>query len=461
MNSTNPNDVILSKAWNMLWDKSSKFYLPTILENGGDFGGEHIPPLQSVDLDDLKKIPLYQSKTWGNVDITLSSIVLSGIPQVSSNGFTPDSADGKISGGIAFSLLDIKGAYEVIGSGLVGCAMDLAQSSAESGPMPPPVEEEEFPLLGDAQPANLDLARDYRDQLINQGNNGATLVSTYYDQNDTMNTILNDHNAFTAAWPIAVPPGSGGNTKYYMGVTNVAGQNPNDPVYTVGGSAYNSHSYYMQTLLLGVAKNMANGSKDPENPYYALEQSITDFKSNTLPNDGSSTVDTVMTTVKTATPIIPSQGGENLEEVVEHEVARKAREAAEKDFDMWQKKAEAAKAATVAAVTTYKSSGNFDFSFPMPTIAFDGTVKVSGISPNITMTTAVTKLTAAIPDVNINLLSGTDPSFTADAQSKIHDAVWFQQTIGVKVNAALNTQSLLGKISGVMNQALKTLLPNS
>lgn len=123
-------------------------------------------------------------------------------------------------------------------------------------------------------------------------------------------------------------------------------------------------------------------------------------------------------------------------------------------------KAEAMKAAQELSATTYKSSGDFDFDFPMPTIAFDGTVKVAGISPNITMTTTVTKLTAAIPEIDINLLSGSDPNFTADAQKKIHDATWFQQNIGVKVNAALNKQDLLDKISGVMNQALKELLPS-
>jgi hypothetical protein len=449
MSNVNPNVAFLNKAWAMLWDPTSNYYVPKILANGGTFGTVNIQPLQTLALDDMNDTPLYQSSTWGNVDISLTGMNLTGIPQVNGTGFTPSSDASQVTGTVTFSQLELTGAYEVDGSGIVGCAMDLGLEKIIPGGSSTKLTGQDDP------PSNLSLASQYRDQLVNQGGNGITLVSTYYDQNDTLNTILDDTNAFTQAWQYAHPAGAGLDTKYFMGVTNVAGQNPADPNYNVGGDQYNTHSYYMQNTLLAFAIYKAGPNPPPENQYVQLQNSIVGFKGATMPNDQSQTVNNVMNTVQNTNA---PASVEALMQVPETAIARKAREMAEKDYPMWEAKAAAKRAAEQAATTTYSSSGNFDFQFNNPTLTFNGTVAVGGISPNITLTVTITSLSSTIPNVNIVLLSGSDPTLTSDAQDHINNAAWFQTNIGVKVNAALNSTSLLSTFSSIFNQALINLL---
>ncbi|MEI9918537.1 MAG: hypothetical protein WDO14_07020 [Bacteroidota bacterium] len=447
MNTPNPNVVILNRAWAMLWDPKSSFYIPGVLAKGGTFGNVTIPPLQTLALKNMDNVPLYSSSFWGNVEISLDGMTLSGIPQVNGTAFTPSDDASQITGTIAFSNLILGGSYKVVGSGLVGCAMDLGLEKI----MGVGTKADRTANSSLDPPSNLDLARQYRDQLVKQGGNGVQLVSTYYDQNDTINTILTGSNAFTAAWPNAKTDDH--DTKYYMEQTNAAAQNPDNPAYTVGGDGYNMHAFYMQSIMLAVAINMANGSTDPDNPYVSLQKSIICFKKPAAANDQQQTVGSVMQTVQNApTP-------ECSLNVPESDVERKAREMAEKDYPMWEAKAAAEAASVAAAITTYTSSGAFEFGFAMPTITFNGTVTIGGISPNVTMTISITSLSSVIPNVAIILLVGTDPALTSDAQEKINNAVWFQQNIGLKVQGALNQQSLLNTISNIFNQAIISILP--
>jgi hypothetical protein len=445
MNQVDPNVVILNQAWALLWDPTSKFYLPTVLQNGGSFGNTTLPPMTQVALDDMDSIPLYSSNTWGDVEISLTGLNLSGLPSVQNQSFTPAPDASSVSGTVAFGSLTFSGLYEVLGSGLVGCAMDIARTKAT----PPPGGAG---ASAGPPPSNMDLARQYRDQLVAQsGNNGITLVSTYYDHNDTINTILNQNNPFTRAWPLATPSGPGLNTAHYMGVTNTAAQNPTSPDYQVGDEGYNIHGYYMQTLLLRTAELYANGSTDPENPYVALQNAIVGFKCHTMKHQQPMTVGAVMDTVQNTDQQCDPGA------MVEHDLARRGREMAERDFAMWHNQAMAAEAARVGQATTYRSNGAFVFDFGMPTVTFNGTVAISGIPPQQTMTVTLTSLTAAIPNVDIELLSGTDPTFTADAQDHIHDAIWFQKTIGLRLNAKLGSPKVLNYLSSLFNQAINSL----
>lgn len=450
--STNPNVAILDQAWAMLWEPTSDYYLPTILQKGGTFGKTTIPAMATVAVSDITAIPLYSSDTWGDVSIDLTSLQLSGLPSIQNGSFTPASDASSISAVVAFGSLTFSGSYEVTGSGLAGCAMDMAGSQAGGGgPIPP--ETGDAAGVEDDGPTNMDLARQYRDQLVQQsGANGTTMVSTYYDHNDTMNYILNRSNAFTLAWPTEATNDK--TTRDFMQQTNAAAQNPKDQNYQIGDDDYNSHAMMMQNVLISTSFGYADSPTDPENPFVALATDTAAFRGNTIPYQQPSTVGTVMDTVQNATPLTTAQ----LATMEESPLARAARIRGERVFAKWDAVAKAREAARIEQATTYKSSGDFSFTFGMPTLTWSGTVAISGMQPLETMTVTVTTLTANVPNVTINLLTGTDQAFTSDAQSQINDATWFQKTIGTKVNAELGSASVLSYFSGVINQALISIL---
>jgi hypothetical protein len=456
--STNPNVVILNKAWGQLWNSASPYYLPNILANGGTFGKTVIPPMATVNLTQIPTIPLYSSDTWGNVDIALSSVTLKGLPSIQAQSFTPSSDATTIKAVIAFGQLNFDGAYQVTGTGLVGCAMSLGQTEAYQAPQQ---RDEEDSSAADRPrqpipPEHLELARQYRDNLV-QHPNGTQLVASYYDHNDTVNWILNQENAFTEAWPYNAPMNPPDrNTAYYMQVTANAAANPDDPNYTVGGNntGYQSHGAYMQGLLIGTCHYYADNDPDKADACRALANDTGTFRQYTNKYPNPMTAGSVMSAVDNSQVL----SAEELAAIPEPEAVTIAREQADADFNELNNRALAKRAARLAEAPTYQSNGNFGFSFAMPTLTFDGTVAISGIPPNQILTVTLNTLTAAIPNIAIDLLTGTDPNFTADARAKIQESTWFQQVLGTKVNAELGSAAVRNYLSNVFNQAILAIL---
>jgi hypothetical protein len=452
--STNPNVVILNKAWGQLWDSKTAYYLPKILADGGTFGKTVIPPMQTVNVPPISPIPLYSSDIWGNVTITLSSVTLSGLPSIQAQSFTPSSDATQISAVVAFGRLEFAGSYEVIGTGLVGCAMNLAQSSAyqQTGR-----DDDDDSRAGQPiPPEEMDLARQYRDNLV-QSQNGTELVGKYYDHNDTVNWIMNQENAFTEAWPYNAPSNPPDRTTaYYMQVTANATANPNDPNYTVGGNntGYQSHGGYMQGMLIGTAHYYADNDPEHADACRSLASDTASFRQYTNKYPNPMTADAVMSAVDNT----QQMSAEELAAIPEPDGVRLGREAAERDFDEMHSRAMAKRAARLQGSPTYRSTGNFGFGFAMPTLTFSGTVAISGIPPKQILTVTLNTLSAAIPNVAIDLLNGTDPNFTADARAKIQDAQWFQQVLGTKVNGELGSASVRNYLSNVFNQAILGVL---
>jgi len=435
---TDPNVAILNGAWALLWKQGSPYYLPTVLANGGTFGGTHIPPMSDVAVSGIGTIPLYSSDTWGNVSITLTSPMLAGLPSVGPDSFKPSSDATSVTATVKFNALTFSGGYEVDGTGLAGCAMDIAEVAASATP----------------PPGNMDLARSYRDQLV-RSPNGTQLVGKYYDHNDTINLLLGRNNAFTRKWPNGVTPSSP-DTATYMQQTAQAAANPDNPDYTIGGddTGYHTHAIYMQSMLVATCQYYQ--TNDPENAaaFGALADDAATFKAHTDQQHNPMTVGQVMTTVANTAQMTPEQ----VAAAPEPEASRAARLAAERDFPELQRAALAEEAARAEQAVTYKSTGNFGFGFAMPTLTFSGTVAVSGTPPNYLLTVTLTSLVAAIPSVQITLLSGTDPRFTAEAQSKINDAQWFQRVLGTNVNAKLGSSQVLSYLSSMINQAIASIM---
>jgi hypothetical protein len=306
-------------------------------------------------------------------------------------------------------------------------------------------------MRADDTPSSMDLARQYRDQLVGQsGTNGTTLVATYYDHNDTITKILNDPTQwFTQKWPGSVP-GSTKKTADYMAQSDAAGRNPDNSAYVVGDDDYVTHAGYMSTALKATCNTLRNGSTDPENPYFALATATVAFAKHTHPYSAPSTFNTVMGHVQTGSPMTPEQ----MAAVEEPAAFRRGRELAERDHAEWLAKGgpEAADEAGTAAPTTFKDQGTFSVTFALPTLTFSGTVTAT---PSVTLTA----LSADAPSIDIRLSGGSDPDFENEVQSKIDDAEWFQTTIGTKINAQLGSPAMLQYLSQVINQALASRGP--
>jgi hypothetical protein len=447
---TDPNVTILNGAWSLLWRATSPYYLPAVLAKGGTFGSTHIPPLTTVAIPDSTTFQLYSSSVWGNVTIQLTSATVTGLPDVQPVSFLPSADARSVTATVSFTKLTFGGSYEIDGTGVVGCAMDLAESQAYNVPV---VEAE---AGAQAPPANMDLARGYRDELV-RGANGVGLVGKYYDHNDTINLILRGDNAFAKVWPNGVRPGAH-NTAYYMGLTANAAtpEHRGDPDYTVGGNDTGnvSHGVYMQTMLVGTCNHYISTDPDRAEAYRSLRDDAAEFRKYTDHYPNPMTVDTVLAAVQNTTPLSAAE----LAAVPEPEVVREARLAAERDFPELQRQAEAEAAARAQQAVTYKSTGKFKFEFAMPTLTFSGTVVPSGIPPNLTLTATLTSLKAAIPSMKIDLITNSDPTLTADTQGEIDNAQWFQNVLGSGVNAQLGSPSVLSYLSGLINQAIVNII---
>jgi hypothetical protein len=302
----------------------------------------------------------------------------------------------------------------------------------------------------------MDLARAYRDSLV-QSPNGTALVSSYYDHNDTVNLILNQDNAFTGAWPYNCPANPAAqNTAFYMQVTANAAASPDDSDYTVGGNdiGYQTHGAYMQGLLIGTCQYYQAIDRGNAEAYQSLASDAATFQGYTNKYPNPMTASAVMSAVASSQPM----SAEELAAVPEPEAVRLGREAAERDFAEAHNRAMARRAARLEQATTYRSTGNFDFSFALPTLTFDGTVTISGIPPNQVLTVHLDSLTADIPNMNIDLLTGSDQTFTDYAQDRISNAPWFQKVLATKVNNEIGSAHVRDYLSNVFNQAIASLL---
>jgi hypothetical protein len=433
-----PNVVILNSAWSLLWRQTSPYYLPTILANGATFGNAHIPALATVALSDIS-IPLFTSDVWGNVSIKLTSATVRGLPTIQNRSFTPSSDARSITAQVAFQTLTFSGSYELDGTGLAGCAMDVAGFKAYNPADAPP-------------PEYMDLARQYRDRLV-RSNNGAALVGKYYDHNDAVNVILNGDNVFTRRWPGGATP-TAPNTAYYMRMTADATAHPDDPDYTVGDDGYQMHGGFMEASLVRACLDEAEHDSVNADALRALAKDAVDFKGYTDHYPDPMTADGVMAKVTNAQPMTAAE----LAAVPEPEAVRAGRLAAEQGLDELRRTIAAERAARAHDAPTYKSTGRFSFDFPMPSLTFSGTVAIRGIQPHLTITATLKSLQAEIPSLQIRLLTSTDPRLTADSQTVIDAARWFQKSLGSYVNAKLGSEEILSYLSGVINQAILNIL---
>ena len=427
----NRRQKLLNLAWEQLWSPGSEHYAPRVLQNGGTFRSMSLSPLGWITLPDIGSLPLYHSAPRGGVQVQLSSIRVAGLPSIEpvSEGFSCEGASATAT--VGFPSIELSGEYRIEGSRSPAAGISFATTA-------PPAQ-------------NIDLAEQYRDKLV-QSTNGMSLVSSYYDQNDTINWVLGQPNSFTQAWPSHQT--NEHNTEYFMEITALAANTQSSSSFTVGDPDFQSHGYFMQSMLLQTIQDYQNNPPtDPESPdpesFQGLAENINGFGGYTRQFQSPMTVNEVMTKVQNQAPMSP----EELRAVPEPEVARRARELAEREFPVYHQRALAQRAEIAARRVRYESRGRFGFAFSLPAVTLSGTLSGPRKIPGLKLTV----LRANTPRITIQLLTGTAMDFTHEAQVQLDRTTWFQQLLAAKIDAHLGSPHVLSYLSNLFHQALLSI----
>jgi hypothetical protein len=442
-----PNEVIMQAAWARLWKVATKYYLPSIIVDGAQGNGIVVDPLGRLVIADTGTIPLYQSDTWGSVSVELTEGLVGGLDTLANGGMTYDPQSGAFSATVSIGCLTFGGNYAVSADGAVGCAIDSAAILLKGVSPPGPAIASAAAGIGDQ--SDLDLAVGYRDQLVGF-DNGLDLVSTYYDNNETLDYIVSNDTLFQQAWTLYETAGQG--TAYYAQQTATAAANPHDSAAIVGDENYRFHAAYMRaTLFKRVVYYQGQG--DPDGRYQALATAIIGFKGQTDPYTQPMTAGQVMEQVAKPTPPTRADGARG-----EDSVEARAERQAELDEPMWEERARALEAERAASETAAPTpvKGHFDDSVAVASVTIDGSVAVTGTPPNTSLLVSLAGLTADVPPIAIELQG--DSKLLSETQNAIARSSWFQQLLAKKIKDELGSQTVLSYLSNRVNQAITQAL---
>ncbi|MEU9059812.1 hypothetical protein AB0D13_13350 [Streptomyces sp. NPDC048430] len=177
---------LVARLWQLLNSPSSgEWYLGSIIKNGLRVPalGIDIPPFPDVAIGDIPQQTMFD---WAaeHLGIAMSDTVLTGLGTFSGGDVVCEPVSGTetdVTLTLQFSRVDFYGGYDVGASGLTGCA--LAYAAAQLG-YPPS-------SAGEGGDPRLELAAWYRDDPrgLGQSENGKVLVGTYYLHEDTIDAV--------------------------------------------------------------------------------------------------------------------------------------------------------------------------------------------------------------------------------------------------------------------------------
>ncbi|MFC3758629.1 hypothetical protein ACFONJ_21820 [Chryseobacterium tructae] len=477
---SNPNQQIVINAWNMLWDKNKHpdYYLPDVILNGIKANGITVDPLGNLDIPKYGPFTLFNEPVLGSISIEFTNNIIHGLETMSNNGIDVPTDGLSFSATVKVASLVSSGKFDVLATGLSMCAIDSVWALGHL------TGKKEFSAADADDSPGIVQAKNYRTQLLNQGENGQFLVSTYYDNNDVYNDITNDPNSmFAHKWPVYQTSGLGPDGKTRVTVTSqslssettTAAQNPDSTSQVVGYDAYNSHSYIGQGLMIksidhkiGELQNQYSGQTIPASVQAQIDrlQQAKDatfiFGENTKPitqdNANGINVNTAMNNVKNTSPIT------NSEMTSKHKTGMSLSKLAVTDdyplytaamasVDEMEKEFLELKAANALSSNLKDStpvSGTYNLTIPVPTVTFKGKISTdSGLSVTIT------SITPVIPPLTFNLVpSDSGSSLVTKILQHYASATYIHQLAQSKANDALNSDKVRGYITDRINQAL-------
>jgi hypothetical protein len=273
----------LRTLWELIWEPTGAFYLPMVFQNGVQIGNLNIPPLAQVKVGDLPETTLFKEPVLGYIKFQTTGCTLTGLPTIAKGAF--DCVDTKpgetvVTLGLSFSQLQYSGNFIVKSGGLTGCALSTAAVLLGGGTLAPGALAAGAVALPDEDvAAQLDLARAYRDGVLQQNDdgssnpNGQLMVGAYYVNQDTINEIISDNGNVNVHATLTAPP-----AKQLSAQVTTATQgyqddpNQNHPLPENGAPGFNVNNAIAAVCIQKIVSH-----QDPDGRYLALLTDQTNF----------------------------------------------------------------------------------------------------------------------------------------------------------------------------------------
>ncbi|TCJ13566.1 hypothetical protein EPD60_12270 [Flaviaesturariibacter flavus] len=464
--SQSTDEIILRAAWKLVWTPNTPYYLPDVLRNGVHSGNINIPALEGAAVGDIGPINLFKDDVLGYITVRMMNNTVSGLSSITDGGLDYNDGTKTLRLTVGFGGLSFKGSYEVASGGVTGCAIASANSVLNVF--------RSLKATGEDDP-NINLAYQYRDRLTQPDNpNGNLLVNTFYDQNDTINTVVLAQNAmvggkvnktngmFHNAWLKHTTNGQ--DTSYYMNNTSNAAKNPDSGGSGFNDDDYNSHGFYMETLLTYEAVNLRNLGDPRGEALYNSIKSNSSNGSESLEDHAKgytgSSVGDFMGYVKEGGVTARMQARAIAPELLQRKQSlyEDARAAAQAHYEDWianDRHEEflntTARFASVNDIV--QLTGHFTDNFSIPAVTLIAGISTTGGN----LTVSISDIQAHIGALNIELQPDKASDLNTRVQNGIANAGFMQSLMKTKVENAINSNDVKTYLSGRLNDAIRKI----
>ncbi|THU34881.1 hypothetical protein FAM09_23090 [Niastella caeni] len=464
------DEVILRMAWKRLWTPDTLYYLPNVMANGVQSGSFTIPPLEGSPIDKLGPIQLFKNDVLGYISLIMENSRINGLPSIADRGLTYDDSTHTLTLSVAFDQLLYRGNYEVDSGGVTGCAIAAANNILNM------FNSVNFGNNDD----NIDLAYQYRDTLSKPDNpNGNVLVDIFYNQNNTLNTIVMAENAEINGQP---NPANGffqdrwlhektgdKDTSFFMKQTSEAANNPDNQGTGFNDDDYNGHGFYMTYALTVEALELIKlGDPRGQELYDALYNSPSADVKSKAGSDSSimdeaeayygDSINNFMEYVQKGGSV--SLSGEERDASIKHKAGlrEQAKAKVERDYQDWiannryeeynKKSTQFASVNDVVQVTGY-----FSDTFDSPAVTITATVKT--VDGNLVVT--INEIDADIPQLHVILYPDIASDLNTEVQNMVANASFLINLLKNNIEGGLNSDDVKNYLSDRFNQAIEEI----
>ncbi len=454
-NGNSLDSALLAIAWQLAWDPSRPYFLPRFIEHGISFNGIHVDSLGELVLGQFGPFPLFESVSTGLVSVQMVDTVVRNFQVIENEGFTYDASSGVMTATLSFPQLVLAGTYQVfLGHGGDNCAVDAAYSAI--GLFQKPTRTD--PNAPDDP--NLALAKSYRDQLITS-DNGLALVGMYYDNNETMNAVLENDATFQHLWKTYQYPRQDGTLVSTAQLASQTADGAKSPdANLIGGLDYNTHANILREFYLQAVTRAEKSNADP-----ALRKLATDIAtfngyvgSSGLQTSTATSVGAVMNAVATTSRDAMRDTAGAADDPVMAEALVRARQIAAEEWAKAEAEVAYQRRTAAAASATASSSdpviqGQFEDIFQVPALTITASFTIAGTPPDLTIAVDFTAIQVEIPNIRILLTGPGSPLFVKVAGA-VANSGFIQGLVSSKIAERINASDIRDFLSGRLNQAL-------
>jgi hypothetical protein len=393
----------------------------------------HLPDL---DLPMEASFPLFDAEPWGQVSLSFRQCRISNLTYRPKRGVTFDSD--AISVSVQFGRVALNGKWNATASPRRANAIETAWMLLQ------------HPDAADSDP-NLQLAQNYRDQLVTSAG-GLLMVGTYYDDNDTMDTVIQNSPTFQQSWSnftyTSKTTGKTYTTTDLANMTATGAQNPDTA--GVGGADYNAASNILRGYFLTAVLN-SQGYSNSDPAYVKLASDVATFSGATsasgLMGPQPVSVNQVMSYVTSSTPPTGPLAAPEMPEID----AIVAQGWAKAEREVEQKKAHEF---TRTGTSEASWHGEIDDALDPPPVLFSGKVVVTGSLPRVALHVRFTSAEVKVPRVDFTL-SGEPGALLDRIRTELAKSKYIGDLAAQRIADRISSPQVLKTVSDLFNAALR------